>query len=102
MAAPPPLAALQARRRIAAHAIPVLFALYIIAYLDRTSIAFAKLGLVNDLGFSEAVFGFGVGIFHIGYVVFEIPGALIVERYGARRWFAGIVAAWGLCTIALG
>jgi hypothetical protein len=65
--------------------IPFLFVLYIIAYLDRANVAFAKLPMSADLGFSEAVFGLGAGIFYAGYVLLEIPGALIVELWSARN-----------------
>jgi len=58
--------------------------------------------MTADLHFSEAVYGFGAGIFFIGYLSLEIPGALIVERWGARRWFARILITWGLCTILVG
>lgn len=81
---------------------PFLFTLYIIAYLDRANVAFAKLPMSADLGFSEAVFGLGAGIFYAGYVLLEIPGALIVERWSARIWIARIMITWGLCTVLVG
>src|ERR1700693_6381212 len=56
----------------------------------------------GDLGFSERVYGFGSGLFFIGYLVLEIPGALIVQRWGARRWIARILATWGMCTALVG
>ncbi len=86
------------RRRI----LPFIFALYIAAYLDRANVAFAKLSMQADLGFSEAVFGFGAGIFFVGYLLFEIPGALIVERWSARRWMARILITWGICAVVVG
>ncbi len=91
-----------ARRRIAARVLPLVFAMYIASYLDRANVAFAKLPMIAELGFSEAVYGRGAGIFFIGYLAFEIPGALIVERFGARRWMARILITWGLCTAAVG
>ena len=91
-----------ARRRIAAHVLPLVFAMYIVNYLDRANVAFAKLPMTAELGFSEKVYGQGAGIFFIGYLAFEIPGALIVERFGARRWMARILITWGLCTAAVG
>ena len=75
------------RRRL----LPFLFILYIISYLDRANVAFAKLSMMSDLHFSEAVFGFGAGIFFIGYLALEIPGALIVERWSARKWICRIM-----------
>jgi len=80
----------------------MVFAMYIVSYLDRANVAFAKLPMSDELGFSEAVYGQGAGIFFIGYLAFEIPGALIVERFGARRWMARILITWGLCTAAVG
>ena len=92
----------QTRRKIAWHILPFVFLLYIIAYLDRANVAFAKLSMSADLGFSEAVFGFGAGIFFLGYFLLEIPGALIVERWSARRWMARILVSWGVFTILVG
>jgi ACS family tartrate transporter-like MFS transporter len=76
--------------------------MYLAAFLDRANVSFAKLNMTADLHFSEAVYGFGAGIFFIGYLLLEIPGALIVERWGARWWFARILVTWGLCTIVVG
>ncbi len=90
------------RARIAARVLPLVFAMYIVNYLDRANVAFAKLPMMSELGFSEKVYGRGAGIFFIGYLAFEIPGALIVERFGARRWMARILITWGLCTAAVG
>ena len=93
--------AVQTRRKIAWRILPFVFLLYIIAYLDRANVAFAKLSMSADLGFSEAVFGFGAGIFFLGYFLLEIPGALIVERWSTRGWIARILVSWGLCTIVM-
>jgi MFS transporter, ACS family, tartrate transporter len=89
-------------RKIFRRLIPFLFILYIIAYLDRANVAFAKLSMSADLGFSEAVFGLGAGIFYAGYILLEIPGALIVERWSARIWMSRIMITWGLCTVWVG
>src|SRR5438034_1379316 len=94
--------AVQTRRKIAWRILPFVFLLYIVAYLDRANVAFAKLSMTADLQFSEAVYGFGAGIFFLGYLLLEIPGALIVERWSARRWFARILVSWGLCTVLIG
>jgi len=91
----------RARRRIAKRILPFLLLLYITAFLDRVNVAYAALVMSQDLGFSDRVFGLGAGIFFIGYVVLEIPGALIVERWSARRWIARIMISWGLMTILL-
>jgi D-galactonate transporter len=91
----------RARRRIARRLIPFLFILYIIAYLDRVNVSFATLEMSQALGFSDRVFGLGAGIFFIGYFILEIPGALIVERWSARRWIARIMISWGLITVLM-
>src|SRR5881396_1424718 len=84
------------RRKIAWRVLPFVFLLYIVAYLDRANVGFAKLAMADDLKFSEAVFGFGFGIFFIGYLILEVPGALLVEHWSARKWFARILISWGL------
>src|SRR6516162_2376409 len=89
-------------RRIAWRLLPFLWLLYLIAYLYRANVAFANLEMSRDLGFSDTVFGLGAGIFFIGYVLLEIPGAVIVERWSARRWFARIMISWGLITALVG
>src|SRR5262249_53044877 len=76
--------------------IPLLFVLYIVAYLDRVNVGFAALQMNDDLGLSAAVYGFGAGIFFIGYFLFEVPSNLILQRVRARYWIARIVRAWGL------
>ena len=90
------------RKKIAWRILPFIFVLYIISYLDRANVAFAKLSMSADLEFSERVFGLGAGIFFIGYLALEIPGALIVERGSARKWFARILITWGFCTVLVG
>jgi ACS family tartrate transporter-like MFS transporter len=94
-----PLDLSRIRKKIAWRILPFVFVLYMIAYLDRANVAFVKLSMTADLKFSEAVFGFGAGIFFIGYLALEIPGALLVERKSARKWFARILVSWGFCTM---
>jgi ACS family tartrate transporter-like MFS transporter len=86
------------RRKVAWRVLPLVFLLYIVAYLDRANAGFAKLAMADDLKFSDEVFGLGFGIFFIGYLILEIPGALIVERWSARKWFARILISWGFCS----
>jgi ACS family tartrate transporter-like MFS transporter len=78
--------------------LPFLFILYITNYLDRTSVAYAALGMSRDLGFSDRVFGMGAGTFFISYVALQIPGALLVERWSARRMISATLIAWGSLT----
>ena len=95
MTAPLPIDSAALRRKVAWRVLPFVFLLYIVAYLDRANAGFAKLAMADDLKFSEAVFGFGFGIFFIGYLILEIPGALLVERWSARKWFSRILISWG-------
>jgi MFS transporter, ACS family, tartrate transporter len=90
--------ATRARHRIARRLLPFLFILYVIAFLDRMNIGAAALQMPHDLGFTESVVGLGAGIFFFGYFLLEIPGALIAERWSARRWIARIMISWGLTT----
>ncbi len=76
--------------------IPLLFVCYVVAYLDRVNVGFAKLQMVDALQFSDAVYGFGAGIFFIGYFLFEVPSNLLLERLGARVWIARIMITWSL------
>ena len=78
--------------------LPFLFILYITNYLDRTSLAYAAIGISRDLGFSDRVLGLGSGIFFISYVTLQIPGALLVERWSARRMISATMIAWGSLT----
>ena len=89
------------RRKVAWRILPLVVILYIISYLDRANVAFAKLRMGEALGFSEEVFGFGIGVFFIGYLFLEIPGALLVERWSARKWFAHILITWGLISAGM-
>jgi MFS transporter, ACS family, tartrate transporter len=91
----------RARRRIARRLLPFLFLLYVIAFLDRMNVGAAALQMPRDLGFSDQVLGLGAGVFFLGYFLLEIPGALIVERWSARRWIARIMISWGLMTVLM-
>src|SRR5258708_3059795 len=93
--------AIRARRRITARLMPFLFVMYIIAYLDRVNVSFANLEMSKALKFSDAVFGFGAGVFFIGYFIMEIPGAILVERWSARKWLARIMISWGIISAML-
>src|ERR1700675_2965830 len=89
------------RRKVAWRILPLLLLLYIIAYLDRVNVSYAALEMKPALGFSDEEFGWGVGIFFVGYLLLEIPGALLVEHWSARKWFARILVTWGLCSMAM-
>ncbi|WP_447759824.1 MFS transporter [Sphingopyxis panaciterrae] len=89
-------------RRIMWRLLPLLGLIYMVAYIDRQNVSFAKLQMVGDLGLSEAAYGLGASLFFIGYALFEVPSNLFLTRVGAPVWFARIMASWGLVTIALG
>src|ERR1700745_1738216 len=86
----------RARHRIARRLLPFLFLLYVIAFLDRMNVGAAALQMPHDLGFSEGAIGMGAGVFFLGYFLLEIPGALIAERWSARRWIPRVMFSWGL------
>jgi MFS transporter, ACS family, tartrate transporter len=88
-----------ARRRIATRLLPFLFLLYIVAFLDRMNVSAAALQMPGDLGFSDRAIGLGAGIFFLGYLLLQIPGALIAEHWSARRWTAYIMVSWGILTV---
>lgn len=91
-----PPVALRARRKAYIHVVIPLFITSVIAYLDRINLSYAALTMNAQLGFDSRVFGLGAGIFFVGYVLFEIPGALIAERYSPKWWLARIMITWGL------
>lgn len=90
------------RTRVARRLLPFLFVLYVTNFVDRANLAYAGLGMSHDLGFSERVFGTGAGIFFVGYLSLQIPGALMAERWGARRLIGAIMMIWGGLTVLTG
>ena len=88
-------------RRLGWRLMPVLVLMFLVAFIDRQNIGFAKLQMVSDLHISEAMFGFGASLFFIGYVACEIPSCIALQRYGARFWLTLLVSGCGLITLAL-
>jgi len=88
-------------RTVTRRLIPFLFVLYVVSFLDRVNVGFAALEMNRDLGFGPAVYGFGAGIFFIGYALFEVPSNLLLARIGARVWIARIMITWGLIAAAM-
>src|SRR5260370_3466126 len=88
--------AARCRRRIVRRLMPYLFFLYIIAYLDRANVGYANLQMKGALGFTDAVFGFGAGIFFIGYFILQIPRSILVVKWTAPLLIAPIMLSWGL------
>jgi len=97
MLAPVESACAKVTRRL----VPFLMLLYIVAWFDRINVGFAALQMNRDLGFSASVFGFGAGVFFIGYALFEVPSNLLLARVGARRWIARIMVTWGVISVAM-
>jgi len=87
-------------RKITLRLVPFLFLCYVLNYIDRVNISFAALQFRQDLGISAAAYGFGVGIFFVGYILFEIPSNLLMQRSGARRTIMRIMLLWGLVSIS--
>jgi MFS transporter, ACS family, tartrate transporter len=91
----------RARTKAYRRLLPLLFLCYVIAYVDRANVSVAKLTMTKDLkGFDNAVFGFGAGVFFIGYILLEVPGSILVERWSARKWISRIMISWGLVAAA--
>ena len=86
-------------RKVAWRLTPLLMLCYVVAYLDRVNVGFAKLQMTTDLGLSDAVYGFGAGIFFVGYFFFEIPSNIILHKVGARVWIARIMVSWGIISM---
>jgi len=103
----PPVGALPARTaedrayaKVFWRIVPFLMLCYVVAYLDRVNVGFAKLQMSSELGLSEAAYGIGAGIFFIGYFLFEVPSNVIMNRVGARMWIARIMVTWGIISAA--
>ena len=88
-------------RKVTLRLIPFLFLCFFISILDRVNISFAALQMNEDLGFSNAVFGLGAGIFFLGYFLLEVPGSAIMTRIGARRWISRIMVSWAIIAILM-
>jgi D-galactonate transporter len=88
-------------RKIATRLVPFLVFLFILAWVDRVNVGFAKLQMLTDLHFSEAVYGLGAGVFFVGYFLFEVPSNLLLEKIGARKTLARITILWGFTSMAM-
>src|SRR3954463_12497638 len=85
-----------AMRKVGLRLVPFLMVCYLIAYIDRVNAGFAALTMNKDIGLTQAMFGFGGGLFFIAYVLFEVPSNLAMEKLGARLWIARIMISWGI------
>lgn len=88
-------------RKITLRIVPFVMLLYFIAFIDRVNIGFAALTMNKELGFSPTMFGFGAGIFFLGYFLFEVPSNLVLDKVGARIWIARVMITWGLISGAM-
>lgn len=91
-----------AYKKVSTHLIPVLIVFYILAYIGRSNLSYAALGMNADLGISDTAFGLVAGIFFIGYFIFEVPSNIIMDRVGARVWIARILITWGIIVVLTG
>ena len=88
-------------RKVAWRLVPFLCICYLAAYLDRVNVGFAKLQMLNDLAFSNTIYGIGAGIFFLGYVIFEVPSNILLHKVGAKLWIARIMISWGAIGAAM-
>jgi sugar phosphate permease len=88
-------------RKVDVRLLPFLFLCYILAYLDRVNVGFAKLQMLKDLSLSDAAFATGAGIFFIGYFFFEVPSNVLLKKFGARMWIARIMISWGVISVCM-
>ncbi|WP_133649043.1 MFS transporter [Paraburkholderia flava] len=88
-------------RKVSWRLTPLLLVCYLVSYLDRVNVGFAKLQMAADLGLSDAAYGLGAGIFFLGYFIFEVPSNMILHRVGARVWIARIMITWGIVSAAM-
>lgn len=86
--------------RIVRRLIPLLFFAYVLDYLDRVNVSFAKFEMLTDLKWTETMYGFGAGIFFIGYFLLQVPSNMIIQRFGARRWMGLLMITWGFISAA--
>lgn len=87
--------------RVNRRLLPFLFLLYVVCFIDRTNVSFAALQMNRDVGFSDAVYGLGAGVFFLGYALFEVPSNLVLARVGARRWIGRIAITWGVLAVGM-
>src|SRR5213083_2995159 len=81
--------------------LPLIVVIYFVAYIDRTNVGFAALGMNRELGFTAYIYGWGAGIFFLGYFLFEVPSNIILAKVGARKWIARIMITWGIIAAAM-
>src|ERR1700730_11048523 len=98
----PESVAVRARRRIMRRLVGFLFILYVLSYMDRVNVGYAALQMMGELHFSNAVFGFGSGIFFVGYFLFQVPQTMLVEVWSARKFIGLTLICWGALSLGTG
>ena len=88
-------------RKVILRIIPFIFVCYVLNYIDRVNVSFAKLQFQGDLSLSDASYGLGVGLFYVGYILFEVPSNLLLQTIGARKTITRIMCLWGLVSMAM-
>src|SRR5262245_43397291 len=88
----------QTMAKVSWRLLPLIISIYFVAYIDRTNVGFAAISMNKDLGFSAYLYGWGAGIFFLGYFLFEVPSNVILHRVGARVWIARIMVTWGIAS----
>src|SRR6478752_262739 len=83
-------------RKVAWRLLPLIVVIYFVAYIDRTNVSFAAFGMTRDLGLTAYIYGWGAGIFFLGYFIFEVPSNLLLHRVGARIWICRVLVTWGI------
>ena len=91
----------QVMKKMAWRLMPLLIVMFLISFIDRQNVGFAKLEMVHALGMTEASYGLGASLFFIGYLLFEVPSTLALHRFGARAWLARIMMTWGVVTVLM-
>ena len=88
-------------RKVIVRIIPFIFVCYVLNYIDRVNVSFAKLQFRDDLGLTDASYGLGVGLFYVGYILLEVPSNLVLQKIGARKTITRIMCLWGLISMAM-
>jgi len=88
----------QTYRKITSRIVPLFCICFLVAYIDRVNVGLAKLQMLGDLGWSETIYGFGSGLFFVGYILCEVPSNMLLQRVGARLWIARIMITWGIAS----
>ena len=90
-----------ASAKVLRHVLPLFLIMFIANYIDRVNVGFAGAHMKADIGLSAAAYGFGAGLFFVGYAIFEVPSNILMQKYGARAWLTRIMGTWGIVAAAM-